>query len=202
MKIYINEKPILLVASSEVEQINSSDKTLKMVYRGKVKLLHQLIDTFEKNNKYDGAIVVAEDIKRLINDFKDLFKVVKAAGGIVLNPKEEILFIFRRGFWDLPKGKIDKGESIEEAAIREVQEETGVQQIDLQDFITETFHVFEQKGKRILKQTYWFKMKTSDENLIPQTEEDIEKAVWITKEAFFKSDPIVYNNIVEVLNLI
>lgn len=202
MKVYINEKPILLVSSNEIEQVAISENTLKTVYRGKVKLLHQLIDTFEKNNKYDGAIVFAEDKAQLINDFKGLFKVVAAAGGVVFNSNDEILFIFRRGFWDLPKGKIDKGESVEAAAVREVQEETGVQQIDLQEFITETYHVFEQKGKRILKLTYWYKMKTSDTNLIPQTEEDIEQAVWLTKDSFFKSNQIVYNNIVEVLNLV
>lgn len=202
MKVYINEKPILLLSNEEAEQIKSSDKILKSIYRGKVKLLHQIIDVFEKNNNYEGAIVSTEDKEQLIIDFKDLFKVIAAAGGVVFNPNEEILFIFRRGFWDLPKGKIDKGESIEAAAIREVQEETGIQNIDLQEFLTETYHVFEQKGKRILKLTYWYKMKTSDFDLVPQAEEDIEQAVWVTKENFIKNEPIVYKNILEVLSFV
>jgi ADP-ribose pyrophosphatase YjhB (NUDIX family) len=202
MKIYINEKPIYLLSISEMEEQKTTNKVLKSVYRGKVKLLHQIIDTFEKNNDYEGAFIATNNIDGLITDFKSLFKIIEAAGGVVFNENNEILFIFRRGFWDLPKGKIDKGESIEAAAIREVQEETGVSNIHLKGLITTTYHIFEQKGKRILKPTYWYKMLTSDNNLMPQAEEDIEKAVWMTKNDFFSSQPIVYKNIVEVLNLL
>jgi 8-oxo-dGTP pyrophosphatase MutT (NUDIX family) len=200
MKIFINEKPIILASTDEATDLPKTDKTLLGVYRGKVKLLHQFIDTFEKNNPYDGAIITATDKESLITDFSNLFKIMPAAGGVVLNEKEEILFIFRRGFWDLPKGKIDKGEDEPTAAVREVQEETGIQQIDLQEFIITTYHVFTHKEKRVLKPTYWYKMRTTDTDLVPQTEEDIEQAVWMSKEAFFAATRVVYQSIVLVLN--
>jgi ADP-ribose pyrophosphatase YjhB (NUDIX family) len=199
MKIYINEKPIYLASTDEVSALPKTDKTLFGVYRGKVKLLHQFIDTFEKNNAYDGAIITAENKEELVADFKNLFKIIAAAGGLVMNEKDEILMIFRRGFWDLPKGKIDKGEDEPTAAVREVQEETGVQQIDLQEFIVTTYHIYTHKEKRVLKPTYWYKMRTSETTLTPQTEEDIEAAVWMTKADFFAEERVVYRSILEVL---
>jgi ADP-ribose pyrophosphatase YjhB (NUDIX family) len=202
MKIFINEKPIFLASTQEVAALPKTDKTLLGIYRGKVKVLHQFIDTFEKNNPYDAAIISADDKEKLVTDFKDLFKWMPAAGGVVFNDKEEILMIFRRGFWDLPKGKIDKGEAQDAAAVREVQEETGLQNVDLQQFITTTYHIFTQKEKRVLKPTYWYKMQTNDVTLIPQTEEDIEQAVWMSKAAFFAEARVVYKSILEVLSLV
>jgi ADP-ribose pyrophosphatase YjhB (NUDIX family) len=199
MKIFINEKPIYLASTDEASVLPKTDKTLLGVYRGKVKLLLQFIDTFEKNNPYDSAIITAEHKEELVAEFKKLFKIIAAAGGVVRNEKDEILMIFRRGFWDLPKGKIDKGEDEPTAAVREVIEETGLQNVDLQAFITTTFHVYTHKEKRVLKPTYWYKMQTTDSILIPQTEEDIEQAIWISKAAFFAEARPVYRSIVEVL---
>jgi 8-oxo-dGTP pyrophosphatase MutT (NUDIX family) len=202
MKIFINEKPVYLASLDEVAKLPKTDRTLLGVYRGKVKLLLQFIDTFEKSNTLDGAIISAEDKLTLIADFKGLFKSMPAAGGVVFNQNDEILMIFRRGFWDLPKGKIDKGEAIEAAAVREVKEETGLKNVDLGEFLTTTYHVFTQKGTRILKPTFWYKMKTSDKKLIPQKEEDIEQAIWISKTEFFAKPRIVYKNIVEILKMV
>src|ERR1700712_23652 len=85
-------------------------------------------------------------------------KIIYAAGGLVINEKNEILFMFRRKVWDLPKGKVDPGESNEEAAIREVAEETGLRQIVLHEPLINTHHTYEEKGKMIRKQTHWFRM--------------------------------------------
>jgi len=104
-----------------------------------------------------------------------------AAGGIVVNPKQEILWIFRRGFWDLPKGKLDPGETIPQCALREVEEETGLTQIQLNEIITITYHDYFDKylNTQVTKETHWYKMSIHDlQNGIPQTEEDIEKMVW------------------------
>ncbi|MEI7959294.1 MAG: NUDIX domain-containing protein [Chitinophagaceae bacterium] len=104
-----------------------------------------------------------------------------AAGGIVMNPKQEILWIFRRGFWDLPKGKLDPGETIPQCALREVEEETGINDIQLNELITITYHEYFDKylNTQVTKETHWYKMSIQDlQNGIPQTEEDIEKMEW------------------------
>ena len=118
------------------------------------------------------------DIKFLWNEFKKKFKIIEAAGGVVLNNKKEILFIYRLDKWDLPKGKVEKGESIQETAIREVQEECGITKVKLEDFICKTYHIYRYDDKEILKISHWFKMFSNETDLIPQLEEDITKVAW------------------------
>jgi 8-oxo-dGTP pyrophosphatase MutT (NUDIX family) len=108
--------------------------------------------------------------------------IIIAAGGLVQNSKGEILLIYRRGFWDLPKGKLDPGELIPECAVREVQEETGLTTIELGPFICITTHTYYDKwlSKEVEKHTHWFAMQSLvNETLVPQTEEDIEKIEWV-----------------------
>lgn len=105
--------------------------------------------------------------------------VVEAGGGLVYNDRKEILFIYRNDKWDLPKGGIEKGESPEDAAVREVREETGAKKLEVTRFIQKTYHVFKRKGERRLKITYWYEMHTAfNGNLKPQSKEGIEKAKW------------------------
>ena len=111
--------------------------------------------------------------------------IIIAAGGLVQNTNGEILLIFRRGFWDLPKGKLDDGELIPECAIREVQEETGIQTLDLGPLICTTKHTYFDTwlNKDVEKHTHWYTMLSlANETLVPQTEEDIEKIEWVTIE--------------------
>lgn len=110
--------------------------------------------------------------------------IITAAGGLVQNNEGAVLLIFRRGFWDLPKGKLDAGELIPECAVREVREETGLQTITLGPFICMTTHTYFDKWtqQNVKKETHWYAMKASSlvpETLIPQTEEDIEKIEWV-----------------------
>lgn len=109
--------------------------------------------------------------------------IIEAAGGLVFNEQKELLMIFRRGFWDLPKGKVDEGETHDQCAVREVMEETGLQHIQLIEFLTTTYHTYQQNGETILKPSHWFKMMCSlAETLVPQTEEDITEIKWVTKK--------------------
>ena len=109
-----------------------------------------------------------------------MVKKIIAAGGIVINDKEEVLLIFRKGNWDLPKGKLDKGETIEDCAVREVEEETGLTSVQLGEFIGTTLHVYEEKGKTIHKTSYWYFMQVSGkQKLVPQIEESITDIKWI-----------------------
>ena len=111
---------------------------------------------------------------------KSKIPVAKAGGGLVYNSNGEILFIFRNGKWDLPKGGIEKNEAIEDTAIREVEEETGVSGLKITEKLPKTYHIFKRNGRYKLKITYWFKMQTDFEGETkPQEDEGIEKAVWL-----------------------
>jgi 8-oxo-dGTP pyrophosphatase MutT (NUDIX family) len=126
--------------------------------------------------------------------------IIKAGGGLVENEKGEILFMFRRGKWDLPKGKLDPGESLENCALREVEEETGVSGLELKKFLRVTEHAYEEKGVPLLKETHWWLMKTdSNQSLIPQEEEDITALRWIGPADFKMVLQNTYPGIIEVL---
>lgn len=113
--------------------------------------------------------------------FQSIFRLIHAAGGKVLNEDQEVLFIYRREKWDLAKGKVDKGETLEEAAVREVMEECGLGQLDLQHFLLATYHIYELKNKWVLKTTFWYQMSaTRHQELIPQLEEDITAMKWMS----------------------
>jgi len=123
-----------------------------------------------------------------------------AAGGIVENERKEILLQFRRGKWDLPKGKLDEGETIEECAIREVEEETGLKDIELGELIDKTVHYYNEKGKNIEKETFWYSMKVKGEqNLVPQLEEDILELRWVKETDLKEYLANTYDNIVEII---
>lgn len=129
-------------------------------------------------------------------------KTIKAAGGLVLNEKQEILMIFRRGKWDLPKGKLDEGETIETCAIREVMEETGLSSVTLGSLIAVTHHTYFDPWikEEVIKETYWYKMRaTVDQTLIPQTSEDIEAIEWVRAENLNDKLSNSYDTIVEVV---
>lgn len=118
------------------------------------------------------------DAELLWNNFQKKFKVMIAAGGVVQNSKKELLFIFRHEKWDLPKGKVEVGEDIADAALREVQEECGMNQLKIKTFIGNTYHIYTEKKREILKITHWFSMFSDEVNLQPQEEEGISIVVW------------------------
>jgi 8-oxo-dGTP pyrophosphatase MutT (NUDIX family) len=114
------------------------------------------------------------------HEFQDSFKCIAAAGGRVENEDDHILMIYRRDKWDLPKGKVDKGESIHQAAVREVMEECGLQYVERGVKLGVIYHMYFHKEKWVLKDTHWYKMRASkNEILIPQIEEDITAIEWV-----------------------
>ncbi|MCL2412816.1 MAG: NUDIX domain-containing protein [Bacteroidales bacterium] len=128
---------------------------------------------------------------------KKAFKNEKAGGGLVKNSKGEFLLIFRRGKWDLPKGKPDADETIEACAIREVQEETGVSNLKIVKKMPRTYHLFvDAKNEIVLKKCDWFEMETSDESpLKPEFEEDISEAIWVSQENIESLKPLMFSTI-------
>lgn len=126
-----------------------------------------------------------EDEFKLIEDTDAFFKqytCITAAGGLVINDEDKILMIFRRGKWDLPKGKLEGNEPLEVCAEREVKEETGLKNITLERFLTTTYHTYTERGKDILKDTHWYVFRApGQQNLKPQIEEDIMEIEWIDR---------------------
>lgn len=134
------------------------------------------------------------------NDFCSDYIIIEAAGGIVYNYKHELLIIFRNNKWDLPKGKVEIGESHEICAKREVQEETGVIGLEITERLQDTYHTYELNGKHILKKTNWYKMRTSFEGkLIPQIKEGITMAGWFNTKEITNKMKDSYGNIKELL---
>lgn len=127
-----------------------------------------------------------------------------AAGGIVMNPNQEILWIFRRGFWDLPKGKLDPNETIEACAVREVMEETGISHLVLGELILKTRHQYQDKylNEEVEKTTYWYAMTTDTlQDGKPQTEEDIEAIAWVNQADLAPYLAKTYDTIKEVMEV-
>lgn len=200
-KIYVNGIPVFLATPAQASEIEFKPDKFNLTgqYTGKKKTIKQYLDLLDKSNAVHSLVLFADDVAVLWDDFQACFKIQDAAGGYVLNQKGQLLVFYRRGSWDMPKGKIDPGETPEMAAVREVQEETGLVHVELQDFLQHTWHTFEQKGQRILKKTWWYQMKTSDEQVVPQTEEDIEEIRWVEPAVWVEAEKQVYGSIREVI---
>jgi len=130
-----------------------------------------------------AGIFIYDDLGKLKIDFQKKFILVQAAGGLVKNETDKILMIFRRGKWDLPKGNVDENEKIEDCALREVKEETGLKDVQLNSPLTITYHTYHEGTKYILKESHWFTMMAvGEQELIPQVEEDILEIKWIEQK--------------------
>lgn len=151
-------------------------------YAGKEQLMEVVLD-LEKSEEIQHRCFLAPDLTQLWKDLTSYFTVIEAAGGVVKNASDEILMIYRLGKWDLPKGKLEEGESVKEGAKREVIEECGISSLRVVRELPMTYHTYSLKGQRILKRTYWFEMKTEHKaQLVPQIEEHIEKAQWVNPD--------------------
>ncbi len=179
-KVFINEKSICFT-NEQVKLIDISDGLVLNFFDTQLTIV--LIDLLEKDSNINNIYVSVKDVDEAFTAFQSHFKLIKAAGGIVRNKQGKYLMIHRLGKWDLPKGKIEKNEGMEEAAIREVEEECGISGLVLERLIAETFHIYDVKEKVVLKQTYWFTMQTNyTGQLTPQIEENISDVCWMDKE--------------------
>jgi len=170
-KVFVNDIPIILSTKKNIGENYSSFPIKKVNFE-------EIIDKINNGQSLYVNLYHEKEEKLLKHLLKKL-PIVTAAGGMVFNDNKEILFIYRNKRWDLPKGKIEKGETMEESAIREVMEETGVQDLKITRFLRKTYHVFKRKDQYRLKVTNWFEMHTSyDGELIPENSEGIKKAKW------------------------
>ena len=151
-KVFVNDKPLFL--TNEI----SKETDFQIFLLESVDIEQLIINFFQ--NKIQKAYLYYPDEAELLRVFKSKIPVSKAGGGLVYNKKGEVLFIFRNGKWDLPKGGTEKGEEIELTAMREVEEETGVNQLKIIKKLQKTYHVFKRNGIYKLKITHWFEMKS------------------------------------------
>lgn len=171
-KVFVNDKPLFLTNRVEKET------DFQMFLLESVDIEQLIIKMF--NNQVNKAFLYYPDEKAILKKMKEKIPVVKAGGGLVYNDRGEVLFIFRNGKWDLPKGGTEKGEDMEKTAMREVEEETGVKNLKIVKKLQKTYHIFKRNGQYKLKVTYWYEMKTSyTGKLLGQADEGIEKVVWL-----------------------
>lgn len=187
-KVFAKDIPIILSTQKKIEEpfktIPLKDVEFKKIVKKIFKGERLYVNIYHKNaEKLEGFL-------------RKQFKVVEAAGGLVRNNKEEFLFIRRNKKWDLPKGKIENGETIPVAALREVMEETGIPQPEIGDHIETTYHIFQRNEKFRLKITYWFDMYSEyDGPFMPEFEEGIKKVRWKNFEKTQKALTNSYENI-------
>ena len=152
-----------------------------LIYDSSINTIVDLLKkmTNKKFKKIYSITITLKEYRKVIKKLKKMFKIIKAAGGVVKNSKDEILFIYRLKKWDLPKGKFDEGETIKECAKREVEEETKVS-VSCGNKIVSTWHTYTRNKKFILKKTTWYKMNSLDDSgMKPQKKENIEKVEWM-----------------------
>ncbi len=162
--------------------------------------LTELIHVFNELTKIDKLFIFHDDILTLFDEFKACFSYIEAAGGVVIRPDGRFLVMQRDGIWDLPKGKLDPGETSEEAALREVEEETGLDQLEVIQPILSTFHTYQVTNDMMLKKTKWYEMKYSGKKTpVPQAEENITEIVWAApgKTDFIRKN--TYPSVLDVL---
>lgn len=174
--------------------------TVRVRYHGKPKALFPVIDLLEKREDRQDILVLAEDPEALWKDFRELFTPVEAAGGLVTDPLGKMLFIVRNGYLDLPKGKLDPGEDHVTAALREVEEETGLDRLELSKEAANTWHIYREVKRRILKRTIWYAMNAKNTEGIPQAEEGISALLWLGPEDYTTSPMPKFRNITEMLS--
>ncbi len=202
LKIYFGDKPVYLcdeIDSNIHEIMHHPDAVFidELSTPAIKSLFHEI-----KKTDFHAGIIWHDNLDKLKKAFWKNFTLVQAAGGLVINEKGEALMILRRGKWDLPKGKLDKGEKLEDCAIREVREETGLKKIKLNGNITVTYHVYDEYGKHILKESHWYGMMgNSTEKLIPQTTEDIREIMWVEQQKLSEKMKNSYPSIVDVITV-
>ncbi len=189
-KVFFNQKPIVL--TTEITTPKEDSPFFYVKFTNKKFIVHVL-----KSKKVKMLFLYHSKEEKLWYYFFNMFKLIEAAGGLVRNLNtNQYLFIFRNKKWDLPKGRINKNEDVKNAAIREVEEETGVENLSIIKPLNTTFHIFKKNRKYRLKKTFWYLMTTDyDKELTPETREGIEKAIWINKDSIPSLKNKMYRNI-------
>ena len=200
IKIYFDDKPLFLC-----DQI---DETIEPYLHHDDAMFIDELDTHTVKTmihemgqpQVHAGVFLHTSLDELQQAFFKKFTLIRAAGGLVRNDRNQLLLIFRRGKWDLPKGKLDEGETLEACAVREVEEETGLKNIRLEGPLVVTWHTYHQGTRFMLKESHWYTMTApGDQPLVPQTEEDILEIKWVAPDALNEYTGHVFPAIIDVL---
>jgi len=195
-KVFIENTPLHII-----EKKDFIPNDVLVVYAEDLDLIKdQLFHLIESSDNELPIYLVAESIEKTFIQLFEGYDFIEAAGGIVKR-KESYLFIKRNGCWDIPKGKLDEGETPEVAALREIEEECGISSLVLGERICITYHTYVNKGKPIIKKTYWFQVSyDGGKELVAQKEEGITKVKWFKKSELEKIRKNTFTSILEVMN--
>ncbi len=191
-KIYFGDKPLFL-SDGNTNDIKPylDDKGTIVIENPEDKELDDIIRRMSDTSTTAG--VIFKDVPEAIQDITKKFTLIVASGGMVYTKDNKILLIFRRGKWDLPKGKLDDGEDLIECALREVNEETGLSNLGFEQHLCTSYHTYFEGDKHILKESHWHLLKGNENEVLkPQTDEDIEKCEWVAIDqlaSFLKNAP-------------
>lgn len=196
-KVFYDNRSILFVDSFDTHFSRQSGLFYHFI---SAEHMQMVIKTFTKIKEIPHLFIISDNIEQTFQAYSQLYNIIEAGGGVVFSPENEILAIKRHGIWDLPKGKLEKGETPETGALREVEEECGLHALRPDGFLTHTYHTYSLNDQPILKKTHWFVMRhTKEAQLIPQTEEGITEVVWIPRHALHTLYDNTYASIKEVL---
>jgi len=200
ISIYFDEKPVYLCDALDPalqELVKHPDTVL--VEECSTPAINALLHEIKKDNFHAGVLCF-ENFTKLKKAFFKHFMAIEACGGVVQNEQKELLFIYRRNKWDLPKGKLEAGETEVDCAQREIEEETGVKDLTLKKKIGETYHTYNEYGKHFIKTTHWFYFTcSSKQELQPQTAEDITSIKWVSTKNIQEPMNDTYENIREIV---
>ena len=187
-KVFVKDHPIIVSTQEQMDVPYTSFPLRTTALKPIIKALNK--------GELTHVHLYHKNVEKIEWWLKKKLPFVIAAGGLVYNAQQEVLFIHRNDKWDLPKGHVESNESLEEAAVREVEEETGVKNLKVTEFLKTTYHVFKRNGKYKLKVTYWYGMTTDYTGpLRPQKKEGIKKAKWKNLEKSRKALENSYENI-------
>ena len=200
IKIYFNDKPLFLADAidKEIEPYAHHDDAVlidEFSVPGIKSMIHEM-----RLEKIHAGIYLHHNLEELKKAFWKKFRVIQAAGGLVLNDDGDILIMKRRGKWDLPKGKLDAGETLETCAVREVQEETGLKTVTLKKPLLVTWHTYDESGHHMLKETHWYLQDApGQQTLEPQTIEQITEIKWVKPGEVINYLDNTFPSIIDVL---
>lgn len=181
----IKKSPYTIYFNSSAIELSEELSARNLVKSYRIKNMTDVksfIEVYLQEKNPDDCILYGEKPEKLLSFLKNYFTYIEAAGGLVMNTLGKYLFIKRLDIWDLPKGKIEKNESPEDCALREVEEETAINGLKIIAGLPSTFHIYFRQEKYYLKKTFWYLMDTnSEKDLVPQVEEEITMAVWLDK---------------------